>query len=307
MAPAKPKYLLVVGGPTASGKTALAIQLALHFQTEILSADSRQFYREMNIGTAKPSARELALVKHHFIDFLSINEPYSAGHFEKDALQVLTDMFSKTDVAVLVGGTGLYLKAVCEGMDIFPEIPKDMAESVETDFRDKGLPYLQAELQRLDPLYFKQVDLQNPARVKRALVVIRTSGKPFSQFLSANKAERPFTPVYLLVDLPRSELYRRIDARVDQMIKAGLESEAQSLFIFRHEKALRTVGYQEFFDYFEGKISRETAVEKIKQHSRNYAKRQVTWFGKYDEWKKFHPDNFEEILRYLKSIGIPGA
>jgi len=294
------KYLIVVGGATATGKTALAIRLAQHFGTEILSADSRQFYREMSIGTAKPSAAELQAAPHHFIDSLSVTADFSVGDFEREALATLDRIFQEHDVAILVGGSGLFLQAVCEGLDYFPEVSVDTKKMVSEKVESLGLDWLQAELQRLDPVYYASVDRQNPARLRRALEVCYTSGQPFSSFLGQGKNERSFIPVYLLLDLPRNELYARIEERVDRMLAEGLEAEARSLLPYRHLSALRTVGYEEFFDYFDGNTTYQEAVDKIKQHSRNYAKRQATWFRKHGAWTAFRPEQWEEIIAFLK-------
>lgn len=295
------KKLIVIGGATATGKTQLAIQLAQHFRTEIISADSRQFYREMNIGTAKPTAEELAAAPHHFVGFLSVSEDYSVGDFERDALAKLQEVFQKRDVAILVGGSGLYLKAVYEGLDKFPEISAETRTAIAEAEKSGGLAWLQAELQKRDPVHFDKVDQQNPARLRRALEVCWETGQPYSAFLKNGKKQaRFFQPIYILLEISRPELYARIEKRVDAMLAAGLEAEAKSLLPFRQRSALKTVGYEEFFDFFEGKISRGTAIEKIKQHSRNYAKRQVTWFSKYGNWTAFRPDNFDGILAFIK-------
>lgn len=296
------KHLIVVGGATATGKTALAIRLAQHFGTEILSADSRQFYREMSIGTAKPSAAELQAAPHHFIDSLSVTTDFSVGDFEREALATLDRIFQEHDVAILVGGSGLFLQAVCEGLDHFPEVSADTKKMVSEKLESLGLDWLQAELQRLDPVYYASVDRQNPARLRRALEVCYASGQTFSSFLGQGKNERSFIPVYLLLDLPRSELYARIEERVDRMLEAGLEAEARSLLPYRHLSALRTVGYEEFFDYFDGNTTYQEAVDKIKQHSRNYAKRQATWFRKHGAWMAFRPEQWEEMLEVLRGM-----
>ncbi|MCB9342242.1 MAG: tRNA (adenosine(37)-N6)-dimethylallyltransferase MiaA [Lewinellaceae bacterium] len=295
------KRLIVIGGATASGKTALAIRLARELNTVILSADSRQFYREMNIGTAKPSPEELALAKHYFIDSLSISEDYSVGNFEQDALVVLDEVFQVKDEAILVGGSGLYLNAVCEGLDKFPEISKETRSKVEIQNQTGGLPWLQATLQLLDPEYFDIVDQQNPARLRRAIEVCLETGNTFTFYRKNNKSPRSFTPLYILLDIPREELYTRIEARVDQMLEDGLEQEVESLLPYRDNPALKTVGYEEFFDFFDGKISKEEAVVKIKQHTRNYAKRQATWFRKHGNWTTFNPISEEnDILKYVR-------
>jgi tRNA dimethylallyltransferase len=281
MASSEQKTLYVIGGATATGKTALAIKMALEKGTEILSADSRQFYREMTIGTAKPTPEELDKVKHHFIDSLSVTQAYSVGDFEREALAVLTNLFQHSDSAILVGGSGLFLDALCHGLDVFPEICAETREKVAFLEKNGGLPALQARLQDLDPIHFEKIDRQNPARLRRALEVCVESGLPYSAFLNRGQARRAFRIERILLEMPRPELYARINARVDEMIERGLEEEVKRLLPFRHENALRTVGYDEFFEYFDGKTSRSEAIEKIKQHSRNYAKRQATWFRKW--------------------------
>ena len=295
----KKKYLIVIGGATASGKTALAIQLAQHFGTDILSADSRQFYREMSIGTAKPTAAELALVQHHFINNLSIEDDYSVGEFEEQALVVLSNIFQEKNVAIMVGGTGLYLRAVCEGLDDFPEVPLSIRAHFEDIFDKEGIEVLQKKLQEVDNEYFTQVDIHNAPRLIRALSVWKVSGKPFSSFRKGGKAERDFEPIYLNLDVPRDVLYARINQRVDDMIAAGLISEAQKLTDFKAKNALMTVGYSELFDHFEGLLTLAEAIDKIKQHTRNYAKRQMTWFRKDLHWERFAPDNLDNILDCL--------
>jgi tRNA dimethylallyltransferase len=299
---AKKKHLIVIGGPTASGKTALAIRLAQHFSTEIVSADSRQFYREMTIGTAKPTPEELAIVKHYFINNLSIHDNYSVGDFEQDTVTILDSIFEKNKYAIIVGGTGLYLKAVCEGLDVFPITPLSIRSEFEALFEEKGIEYLQKMLQAVDCEYFMQVDIQNPNRLIRALSVWKTSGKPYSSFLTGNKTERGFTPIYICADMPRLQLYERINKRVDKMMAGGQLEEAQKLFPFKNLNALQTVGYAELFDYFEGKMTLLEAVDKIKQHTRNYAKRQVTWFRKDAHWQYFAPENISDILNYINSV-----
>lgn len=292
-------HLIIVGGPTASGKTALAIAIAQHFGTEILSADSRQFYREMSIGTAKPTPGELAAVQHHFIDSLSVTDDYSVGDFERDAMVVLETIFQKNNVAVMAGGSGLFINAVCNGLDKFPEVNEHTKKTVENGINENGLPWLQQEVSRLDPVYFAHADQFNPARLRRALEVCLASGLPYSSFLQQSKAERPFTIHYILADWPREELYERINRRVDMMISEGLEDEVKGLLPFKERPALRTVGYEEWFPYFEGQIDQHAVIDKIKQHSRNYAKRQGTWFRKYGQWTSFNPKKSKLILDYL--------
>ena len=296
------KKLIVIGGATATGKTKLAIQLAQQLETEILSADSRQLYREMSIGTAKPAIAELNGVQHHFIDTLSVADDYSVGDFERDALAVLNNIFLKKDVAILVGGSGLYLRAVCEGLDKFPDISTETKNAVAAGEKTGGLAWLQQELLRRDPAYFANIDQQNPARLRRALEVCFETRHAYSAYLQQGQKEpRSFQPIYILLDLPRPELYTRIETRVDRMIAAGLEDEVRALLPYRHRPPLSTVGYEEFFDFFDGKINREVTVDKIKQHSRNYAKRQITWFAKHGDWKAFRPENVTEILGFVSA------
>ena len=295
------KQLIIIGGPTASGKTALAIRLAQHFSTEILSADSRQFYREMIIGTAKPTERELNLVKHHFINNISIHDAYSVGEYEKQALEVLSDIFQKNDVAIMVGGTGLYIRAVCEGLDEFPEVPLSIRQDLEHLYQTEGIEPLQKMLQSVDYEYYKQADIQNPMRLLRALSVYQASGEPFSSFRKGETSDRIFDAIYICLDVPRAMLYDRINKRVDSMIDEGLIDEARYLLPFKHLIALQTVGYAELFDYFEGKITLPEAIDKIKQHTRNYAKRQITWFRKDTHWQKFSPAAFDDIPSFINS------
>ncbi|MBN8677035.1 MAG: tRNA (adenosine(37)-N6)-dimethylallyltransferase MiaA [Chitinophagales bacterium] len=297
------KKLIVIGGATATGKTALAIHLAQWLKTEIISADSRQFFREMSIGTAKPGKDELAAAPHHFINSRSITETYSVGAFEKDALNLLETLFLKHQTVIMTGGSGLYIRAVCEGLDTFPEVSEEVRVSVDELEKRGGIHALQQTLSELDPTYFALVDQQNPARMRRAIEVSMQAGQPYSQFLQRKQAPaRTFQPVYLLLDWPRESLYQRINARVDAMVQDGLEAEARSLWPFRNLPALKTVGYEEFFEYFEGKTTREEAVEKIKQHTRNYAKRQVTWFNKHGEWHRFLPHDIEQIKAFLAPL-----
>lgn len=292
-------FLLVIGGPTASGKTDVAIRLAQHYDTVILSADSRQFYREMSVGTAKPEAAQLAQVRHYFIDSLSIHDPYSVGDFERDALALLTVLFRQHQVVLLTGGSGLFLKALCEGLDEFPETPLSVRQEVEAIYREQGLEVLQQQLKEADPEYYAQVDLHNPHRLIRALAVFRASGKPFSSFRKKAAVKRDFRPIFLELSWDRAALYERINKRVDLMLDNGLESEARQLYPWKNLPALQTVGYQELFSCFDGAISREVAIEQIKQHSRNYAKRQLTWSRRDGYWKHFHPSEWSDILQYL--------
>jgi tRNA dimethylallyltransferase len=272
--------LIVITGPTASGKTAVAIRLAQHYKTVILSADSRQFYREMSIGTAKPTRLELDAAKHYFIDSHSIIENFSVGDFEKQGLALLDELFQNHDVVILVGGSGLYIKALCEGFDDIPQADAVIREQLNNEFTKKGITALQEELKIADPAYYNEVDLSNPQRIIRALEVYRSTGEPFSSFRKSSINKRPFNILKIGLDLPREVLYNRINQRVDDMIKQGLANEVAGLIPHRDLNALNTVGYSELFDYFDGKIDLTRAVELIKQNTRHFAKRQMTWFRK---------------------------
>lgn len=240
----------------------------------------------MSIGTAKPTEAEMEGIPHYFIDSLSIFDEYNAGDFERDAIALLDQLFQTRDVVILAGGSGLFIRALCEGMDRFPDVPADVRKKVEAQYQAQGLAFLQDRLKAIDPAYAETVDMQNPQRLIRAISVFEASGMPFSHFRKGNKVPRSFTPVYFLLEWEREELYRRIDMRVDQMLEKGLVAEARQLYPHRSCNALQTVGYQELFDHFEGKTSLEEAIALIKQHSRNYAKRQLTWFRKHGEWRK---------------------
>lgn len=293
------KTLIVIVGPTAIGKTDLAIKLARHYHTEIVSADSRQFYKEMNIGTARPSPEELAGAVHHFIASHSIQAPYSAGDFETDALNAINDIFQKSDYAVLAGGSGLFVKAVTDGFDDLPQGDEIIRTALNRDLTEKGLPSLLEQLRLKDPSYYNKVDKDNPQRVIRALEVILSTGQPFSSYLLGNRAKRPFRCIKIALNVERAQLYDRINRRVDLMLEQGFIAEVESLIPFKHLNALNTVGYSELFDYFEGKRSLDEAVEAIKQNTRRFAKRQLTWFRKDTENKWFSPSELDAIINHI--------
>lgn len=296
----KKKTLIVVVGPTAVGKTAMAIALANHFHTSIISADSRQFYREMAIGTAKPNKEELEQANHYFIDSHSIEEDYTAGDFEREALIRLAVLFKSTDVVVAVGGSGLFVRALCEGLDDLPKAPEELRNRLNAEFHTNGLEPLKERLKAVDPTYYERADIDNPQRVIRALEVFETSGKPISYFLKQGQAKRPFQIITIGLNTDRKFLYDRINKRVDIMMGEGLLDEVKSLLNYRHKPALLTVGYAELFDFLDGNISLETAVEQIKQNSRRYAKRQITWFKKYGDTTWFEPNDLTGVLAFLQ-------
>jgi len=276
----KEKILVVILGPTASGKTGASIELALELGTEVLSADSRQFYREMNIGTARPDAEQLGQVRHHFIGQLSVTENYSAAQFESEALEVLNRIFEKNDHAVMVGGSGLYINAVCHGIDELPDPDPELRQQLKDELEAYGIRHLQDKLKEADPEYYKAVDLSNPKRLLRTLEVCLMTGSPYSTFRKNTSKKRDFRIMKIGVDLPRDILNERINHRVDQMVEKGLVEEVSSLLAFRHLNALNTVGYKEIFEYFDGKYRLDEAIEKIKTNTRRYAKTQMTWFRK---------------------------
>ncbi len=288
-----PKTLIVIAGPTASGKTAAAIRLAQHYKTVILSADSRQFYREMAIGTAKPTPAELSAAKHYFIDSHSITEPFSVGDFEKQGLALLDQLFKDHDIVILVGGSGLYIKALCEGFDDIPQADVEIREQLNNEFAEKGIIALQEELKSNDPTYYAEVDLNNPQRIIRALEVYRSTGKPFSSFRKSMVNKRTFNILKIGVDLPREVLYGRINQRVDEMVKNGLIEEVKALIPYRSLNALNTVGYSEVFDYLDNKTDLNRAIELIKQNTRHFAKRQLTWFRKDKTIHWLSPDDIK--------------
>lgn len=294
-------YLILIVGPTAVGKTDLCLKLAKFFKTEILSCDSRQFYREMQLGTAKPSEAELAEIPHHFINNLSIHDAYDVRKFEEEAISLLDQLFQKHSVVIMTGGSGMFADAVVNGMDEMPNIDEGVRQRIILEYEENGLQYLQEEVAQADPEYFRLVDQKNPQRLMRALEVFRGTGKKFSSFRKKVKKERDFEVIKIGLERDRSELYQRIDQRMDQMISNGLFDEADSLFGKRSLNALQTVGYSEIFGFLEGKYDKDEAIRLLKRNSRRYAKRQFTWFKKDESIQWFHPDEQVKILDYIKS------
>lgn len=302
------KYLITIIGPTAIGKTALSIKLAKQFNCEIISCDSRQFFKEMTIGTAVPSKEELDSAPHHFIQNKSIFENYSVGDFEREAIDKLDKLYKTNDYAILVGGSGLYVDAILKGFDSFPEIDPTVREEIISSYEKLGIGYLQQELERLDKAYFDTISnenpqtLQNPQRMMRFVEVCIGTGKPYSSFLNRKKNNRNFTPIIIGLEAERHEMYERINLRVDLMIQAGLVQEAKKLYPNKNLNALQTVGYRELFSYFDGDFNLDFAIEEIKKNTRRFAKRQMTWFKRTENAKWFdYKTDFEDILNYIKN------
>ncbi|MBS1681159.1 MAG: tRNA (adenosine(37)-N6)-dimethylallyltransferase MiaA [Bacteroidetes bacterium] len=291
------KKLVVIVGPTAVGKTAAAIAVAEKLKTEIISADSRQFFKELHIGTAKPSHEELKKITHHFINNKSIQEDYDAGQYGRDALQLIHQLFKKHNWLIMVGGSGLYIKAALEGFDHLPDVSDGVRLEILTQYHAKGLMWLQQEVKHADPDFFSAVDQQNPQRLMRALELLRSSGKSISELRSKKKINHDFEILKVGLNLPREQLYQRIDARMDNMIEAGLFEEAEQLRTFKELNALQTVGYREIFGYLDGEYSYEEAVRLLKRNSRRYAKRQLTWFQRDAEVSWF--ESTGELLNWL--------
>ncbi|MGB5822310.1 MAG: tRNA (adenosine(37)-N6)-dimethylallyltransferase MiaA [Saonia sp.] len=283
------KILISIVGPTGIGKTALAIKIAQHFKAEIISADSRQFYKEMSIGTAVPSKVELKEVPHHFIQHRSVLEAYSVGNFERDALRLLDTLFKKTNIVVMVGGSGLYIDAVTKGLDEFPNIDPQIRDTLNKALKEKGIESLQDQLKHLDEAYYTKIDLENPHRLIRALEICIGTGRPYSSFLGVKQKSRPFKVITLGITADRDIIYQRINQRVDRMIAQGLVEEARSLEHHKTLNALQTVGYKELFNFFDGKWSLDFAISEIKKNTRRFAKRQLTWFknNKHTIWIDF--------------------
>ena len=293
-------YLITVVGPTAIGKTALSIKLAQHFKAEIISCDSRQFFKEMTIGTAVPEPEELAAATHHFIQNKSIHEAYSVGHFEREALQKLEELFTKNNIVIMVGGSGLYVDAVINGLDHFPTIDASVREELNTRLETEGLASLQNQLKELDPETYNEIAIENPHRIIRALEVCIGSGQTYSSFKNKPKTPRNFTPIKVGLTADRHVIYDRINRRVDIMLEKGLLKEVESLYNLKHLNALQTVGYRELFLYLDGTIDFDFAVSEIKKNSRRFAKRQLTWFKKDEETLWF--DYMEDVKRIIKKI-----
>lgn len=294
----KQKTCIIITGPTAAGKTALAIAIAQHFNTEIISADSRQCFREMSIGVAKPSAEQLQQVHHYFINSHSIHDDVNAAVFEQYALHAADTVFQQHDVVVMVGGTGLYIKAFCEGLDDMPPVSQQVREQITAAFKEKGLEWLQQQVQEHDPLYYSTGEIQNPQRLMRALEVKLATGQSIRSFQQRKSVERPFNIIKTGLELPKEVLHGNIDQRVHEMIAQGLADEVRALVPWRHLNALRTVGYSEMFDYLDGNISLQEAIALIQKNTRQYAKRQMTWFKKDTAIQWFHPAALQEVLSY---------
>ena len=295
------KTLIVVVGPTAIGKTAMAIQLARHFHTEIISADSRQFFKEMEIGTAKPSKEELAEAPHHFINSNSVQTLLSTGDFEIQALKTLESLFQKHNVAIMVGGSGLYIDAVCNGLDKLPDIDLNIREELNERFAREGISFIQTALKEYDTEYFAKVDQSNPQRMIRGVEFFLSTGLKLSSFLTSSKKQRPFNIIKIGLNTDREVLYERINSRVDQMVESGLLEEVKTLLPFRKYNALNTVGYSEIFDYMDGALSLAEAIDKIKQNTRRFAKRQLTWFRKDETTAWFEPNEIDRVIEYLEN------
>ena len=303
------KFLITIVGPTAIGKTALSISLAQHFNCDILSCDSRQFFKEMNIGTAVPSLEELALAKHHFIQNKSIFDTYNVGDFEKEAIAKLDELFLTNNLVILVGGSGLYVDAILKGFDTFPEISPDIRKTIQSNYEKLGIAYLQKQLQELDPTYFQKLalenpqTLQNPQRMMRFVEVCLGSGAPYSSFLNQKQNSRNFTPILIGLEAERTVIYDRINQRVDSMMNQGLLAEAKELFPYKELNALQTVGYRELFSFFEDEFTLEFAIEEIKKNTRRFSKRQLTWFKRNEEtiWFDYLTDK-NEIINYITKM-----
>jgi len=295
-------FLICIAGPTGVGKTDIAIQIALRLGTEIISCDSRQIFKEMHIGTAKPSYEELSVVKHHLVDCVSIEEGFSTGHYERQVIPLIEQLHRNNQSIILAGGTGLYFKAILDGLDTFPEVSAEIKNRLKGILKEKGISGLQSLLEELDPEYYDVIDRENPHRMLRALSVSLASGLPYSSFLNQPKVQRPFIPILIFLNRDREELYARINKRVIDMMDKGLLDEIKDLYSQRNLQALQTVGYQELFQYLDGDITLDEAISLIQRNSRRYAKRQITWFRNQGRWKEFHPEKIEDIMEYINSM-----
>lgn len=304
----KKNYLIIVVGPTAIGKTALAIKLAQHFNTEITSCDSRQFFKEMEVGTAVPNSEELAAAKHHFIQNKSIQENYNVGDYEREILPHLDNLFKQNNIQIVVGGSGLYVDAILKGFDSFPDVDENIRKEIEQKYDEFGIEYLQNQLKEFDSEYFQKLCEENPQtlvnqqRMKRFVGVSMSSGKPYSSYLNKNEGNRNFTPILVGLKADREEMYERINKRVDIMLQNGLLKEVESLYEHKNLNALQTVGYREIFSFFDGEIGFDFAIEEIKKNTRRFAKRQMTWFNRNESTKWFdYKTNVSEIITYLQN------
>ncbi|MBK77721.1 MAG: tRNA (adenosine(37)-N6)-dimethylallyltransferase MiaA [Flavobacteriaceae bacterium] len=296
----KKKTLIYITGATGIGKTKVSILLANKLNSEIISSDSRQFYKEMTVGTSVPSANDLKTVKHHFIQHMSVVEDYSIGNYEKDCIKIINEKFKIHDLLIMTGGSGMYADSVLYGLDEFPNINKKIRNNLISLFRKKGIGCLQEKLKEKDPIYYRKIDLNNHQRIIRALEVCIFTGKTYSSFLKKRKANRIFNIKILIIEEDRNKLYKKINNRVDLMIKNGLEKEAKSLIKYRDKNSLQTVGYKEFFDFFNGNITKDEAILKIKKNTRNYAKRQITWNKKYKNAIRISPNtSLNKILKLI--------
>lgn len=292
--------LIVVQGPTGIGKSSLSIQLAQYFNTEIISSDSRQLFKELSIGTAVPSTNDLQTVPHHLIHSHSIHDNYNASRFESEAINIIESLFKSHQTIIMVGGSMLYIDAVCKGIDDQPDVNPEIRKSLSDEFQEYGIEHLRLKLKTLDATYYNQVDLKNPKRIIRALEVCIMTGKPYSSFRTAQIKKRPFHILKIGLNTEREILYHRINQRVDQMMKDGLEEEAKSNYQFRHLNSLNTVGYKELFSFFDGDISKEKAIELIKRNSRHYARKQLTWLRKDKQINWFEPNQQKELIQFIK-------
>jgi len=296
------KILIVIGGPTGVGKTNVAISLAQHYQAEIVNADSRQVYTELNIGVGKPTREQLKAIPHHLIGHVSIHEPYSVGQYAKDASAIVEELFLKNRIVIVSGGTGLYLKSIMQGLDEFPDVPDEIVDRWTIVWKNEGIEKLADTLEKIDPEYYAIVDRKNPMRLIRALSVSEATGKPFSSFRSNPSIERSYHIFPILLERPREELYLRINQRVLDMLEQGWLEEARALFAYRHLKSLNTVGYKELFEVLEGKMELSAAIPKIQQSTRNYAKRQLTWWRNQGTWHNFNAEDVNSIINAIDLI-----